>query len=122
MICRLFKKKEKYQPIICDVYDEEYIKNFIYEWDLRYPLDRWYRQKHNLSFDSIEHRRVSFFSMRLAWEEYKVFNEIKFKYYEKDKGDWLDVSDLNDDHLSDEEKMLKYKKEFEEIDLSKYND
>ena len=60
------------------------------KWNLKFPIDRWYREKHKIPFMSKQHRESSFLNMRLEWEEDRLFTEIdEGGKYEPDKGDFL---------------------------------
>jgi hypothetical protein len=116
----MFWKKKISKPIVVNVIDKDYIKNFVYQWNLSYPIDRWWRNKHKIAFNSPEHRAVSFFDMRFEFDEDELFNK-EYKNYVPDIDDWLDV-DKDDEFLTDEQKLDKYKKEFKDLDLSQYDD
>jgi hypothetical protein len=44
------------------------------EWNARYPLDRWWRQRHGVSFRSPKHLKVSQLAIHFEFEEEKLFN------------------------------------------------
>jgi hypothetical protein len=120
MFLSIFKKKKKYQPIIANIWDDDYLKEFIYKWNINFPVDKWYRDRYKIPFGSPNHRKISFLEMRVEYEEYLLFESFKFDDYKKDKGDWLNIS-VKEEYLTDEEKIESYKKEFNEIDLSQYD-
>lgn len=64
-------------------------REFMVKWNLKFPIDRWYREKHKIPFMSKQHRESSFLNMRLEWEEDRLFSEIDGEVYEPDKGDFL---------------------------------
>lgn len=66
-------------------------REFMIEWNLKFPIDRWYREKYKIPFMSDRHRESSFLNMRLEWEEEKLFHEIQNdeQPYEPNKGDFL---------------------------------
>lgn len=45
----------------------------IVSWNNRFPLDRWWRMKHNIPFMSPEHRESSFIHQLIEFEEDKLF-------------------------------------------------
>lgn len=45
----------------------------VINWDSRFPLDRWWRMKHNIPFMSPEHRESSFLSQLFEFEEDRLF-------------------------------------------------
>jgi len=94
------------------------IDKFILRWNTMYPIDRWWREKHNVAFNSLEHRVVSFLDMYIEWNEEQLFKkmidkDIKNKEYHS--GDWLqerrDLKSIEDDI-----------REFEQMDLTKLDD
>lgn len=54
----------------------EDVKDFVLQWNLRYPIDRWWREKHNVSFNSSVHRVSSFIDQLIEYEEDKLFRKI----------------------------------------------
>lgn len=121
----LFRKKQiSTVPIITNVFDETYLTEFVYQWSLAFPIDRYWRNKHKIAFNSPIHREVSFFDMRFEYEEDLIFERSKEEEYIPNTGSWLKESALKDEdeNLTEEEKIVKYKKEFEDLDLSQYND
>jgi hypothetical protein len=94
------------------------INSFIYRWNATYPIDRWWREKHNIAFNSPEHRVVSFLDIYIEWQEDQLYTKIRninIKNAEYKPGDWL-----VDHHteVSIEEEI----KEFEHMDLSQFDD
>jgi hypothetical protein len=94
------------------------VESFIYRWNVNYPIDRWWREKHKVAFNSPEHRVVSFYDMYVEWLEDKLYadsltKEIKNSQYKP--GDWLQE---NKSEKSLEESI----KEAESFDFSKLDD
>jgi hypothetical protein len=58
----------------------------IYEWNKNNPIDRYYREKHGIRFNSPEHRVCNFIDMAFEYYEDCLFN-IKKKEYKL--GDYL---------------------------------
>lgn len=123
-----FIKKRKnvvHAAPIVNVIDEEYALNFCIEWNLKFPIDRWFRERHKIPFNSPVHRSLSFWDMRIEFEEHLMFyrNEHSAKYI-PDTGLWLKEDEVinADADLSEEERLMKYKNEFESMDLDKYRD
>ena len=81
------------------------IKDFIVEWNLKYPIDRWWREKHKIAFGSEQHRKSSLIFQRMEFEEDLLFN--KALKHKKDKaepeqyvvGDWLKEQTLSDEEI-----------------------
>lgn len=121
----IFKRKTKSPPVVVNVIDDDYVKDFCYQWSVKYPIDRWWRNKHKVAFNSPQHRSVSFIDMRIEFEEDMIFRKGRLENnYIPNKGEWLKEDALFDDdsELTEEQRLAKYKKEFEEMDLSQYND
>lgn len=62
----------------------EDVKDFVLNWNLRYPIDRWWREKHNVSFNSEVHRVSSFIDQLIEYEEDKMFRQLIKEELEKD--------------------------------------
>lgn len=74
---------------------------FIEKWNILYPIDRWWRQKHGIALNSSAHREQCMFSMRLEFEEDLMYNEFiaslqnnEVENYVPGRGEWLKKSDL----------------------------
>ena len=105
-----------------NITDEDVI-DIVYQWNIRHPLDRWWREKHKIAFNSEAHRRVSFLDIRFEFEEDRIMKKVlEEKKYLPNIGDWLIIPDNLDDNLTEEQKFVKYKKEFDSIDLSQFDD
>jgi hypothetical protein len=121
-----FRKRAKVSShVVINDFDENYILDFCIRWNSAYPIDRWWRERHKVAFNSIEHRGMSFLDMRLEFEEYLLFkHNERLREYVPDIGEWVDV-DLfvsDDAELTDQEKMRKYTDEFKQINLDDYKD
>lgn len=51
------------------------IRNFILNWNNKYPIDLWWRKKHNIPFGSKIHKDISFLEMFIEYEEDFIMNE-----------------------------------------------
>ena len=58
---------------------EEDIKLFIRYWNNTYPIDRWWRKKYNVAFNSPAHKQQCILDMRIDWEEDRMFNDSQAK-------------------------------------------
>lgn len=68
----------------------------VINWNNTWPLDRWYRQKYKIPFNSIQHQDVSQIDVYFEWREEQAFKKYEkdtLKKAEKDKlykeGTWL---------------------------------
>ena len=50
--------------------------NDVIGWNKKFPLDRWWRNKHGVSFLSAAHREASFLSQLFEYEEDKLFLSV----------------------------------------------
>jgi len=94
------------------------IESFIYKWNANYPIDRWWREKHKIAFNSPEHRVVSFLDVYIEWQEEQLYikaRNINLKNTEYVLGDWLQERQVI---VSTEDEI----KEFEKMDLSQLDD
>lgn len=98
-------------------FTKEGIDSFIRLWNIALPIDRWYRKKYNLRFNSEEHRGLSFEDMMFEYREEMLFNK-KFKSdtYIPNVDDFIKEAPKKEITKED------FLKEFEDIDLSKYDD
>lgn len=94
----------------------ENLREFVYQWNNKYPFDRWWREKHNAGFLSAQHREMNLIDMRLEYEEDRIFEELKEKKkYQPGKGDWL---------LKDEDRKLTPEEvdvAFDKLDINSLN-
>jgi hypothetical protein len=62
----------------------EDIRKFALDWNTKYPIDRYWRKKHKVAFNSELHRQTSLLDMRIEFEEDGLFKEAE-RVEEKDK-------------------------------------
>lgn len=55
------------------------VKRFMIRWNNRYPLDYWWRKKHNVPFLSQTHKEQSFLNQLMEYEEDCLYNELDEK-------------------------------------------
>jgi hypothetical protein len=53
---------------------KESVKRFILDWDMRYPIDFWWRKRCGITFGSKLHREANFFDMALEFVEFELLN------------------------------------------------
>lgn len=95
------------------------IESFIYKWNNDYPIDRWWREKHKVSFNSPAHRVVSFLDMYIEWTEDQIFDKVRtntIKNHNYTPGDWLTEKEISQVDINKEIE------EFSKMDLSKFDD
>lgn len=66
------------------------IRDEIISWNINFPIDRIWRKKYNIAFNSHCHREVSFLDQLFDIEEDNLFEEFFQKdEYVPNTGDWL---------------------------------
>lgn len=95
-------------------------KDFLIEWNYYFPLDRWWREKHNVAFLSEEHQKITQLQITYEYLEIELFNRFeeegkRRQELEKEysKGNWLPGETLT----KKEEEDL-----FDQLDISQFND
>lgn len=94
----------------------------IISWNNAWPLDRWYRQKYNISFNSPQHQEINQIDIFFEWREEMLFkkheNDLK-KRSENEKlykeGAWL--TNVVDNSI-DEDSSIDW---FDKIDITTIN-
>lgn len=91
------------------------IRKFIIWWNSKFPLDYWWRNKHNIPFNSSNHREIDFIDQKIECTEEEIYKEIRDKNNEEsdypsyeESGMWLQPEkqtkeDIESQELSDEE-------------------
>lgn len=101
------------------------IRTFMIQWNNKFPIDSWWRRKHNIAFMSPEHRECSFIAQLMEYEEEQLFMKARQQKEKEEKnedpyipniGQWLksDNSDeigVNDIEAFREEARLMYENE-----------
>ncbi len=67
------------------------IKSSTIDWNNRFPLDRWWRKKYNVSYLSEEHRKSTFFNQYFEYLEDESYKEYFDKKKKKLSGE-LDIT------------------------------
>lgn len=85
------------------------IKNYIVQWNLRFPYDRRWRKKYNMAFGCSDHRESSFFDQVVDIEEDNLFKLLSEKVeFIPNSGDWisLNVKDSFEEEIKDFEQQF----------------
>ena len=106
---------------------QKHLRDFIAEWNLQYPYDRYWRKKYNVAFGSKQHREMDFLSMAVDLLEDKMFAEIEEKEADLSDLDFYDsvVDSERNDQTKKSQIIKQTKKEidedFDNLDLNEYN-
>jgi hypothetical protein len=69
------------------------LKDFTFQWNFKFPVDRWWRKKHSIPFNSPDHREISFIDQYFEFIEDSSFttfiNRKKEEPYVPGKGNFL---------------------------------
>lgn len=76
------------------------LKDFILKWNVDFPIDRWWRNKHGVPFNSPAHREISFLDQYHEYIEDKMYEELSKKHgddnvYKPGSGNFLDAPDIS---------------------------
>lgn len=52
----------------------EDIVDFVKKWNIKYPVDFWWRRKYKIPFNSKKHRRHSLLDMKIEFEEDRLYD------------------------------------------------
>ncbi len=81
------------------------VKDFVRRWNYRFPVDYWWRKKHEVFFNSPEHRNSNFWDQFFEYEEDKMYELLRQKKeYEPNEDDWLNIKEEEED-VSVEERI-----------------
>lgn len=103
-------------------------REFIISWNNLYPLDRWWRKKYGVSFNSKQHREVSYIDIYYEWLEDHMFEEFVNKEGEdlektnsyNTTGKWLQpLSDAEDQKSQQEKRLIDL---FDQINIGEFDD
>lgn len=56
------------------------LKDFLVEWNNQFPLDKRFRNRNNISFNSIEHRQTNQIDILINFYEDVMFNRFFIDY------------------------------------------
>lgn len=95
------------------------LKDFVIKWNNENPLDKKFREKYNIAFNSPEHRQTNQLDILFEYVEDKVFEEYKQTIEDRVKkesqykeGKWIEEKQLT----NEESQTL-----FDRIDISQIN-
>lgn len=92
---------------------DENIKDYILQWNFRFPYDRIWRKKYSLSFNSFGHRESNFLDQLFDIKEDELFEELQTREeYKPNTGNWLKPQES--DNKSLEQEIEEFNKEFGE--------
>ena len=95
--------------------DHNDIRAEIINWSINFPIDRIWRKKYNIPFNSSIHREVSFIDQLIDIEEDKFFEELYSSIdYIPNIGDWLKIPDISKENLEDS--IKNFREEFKDLD------
>ena len=64
------------------------VKRYVMYWNVRFPIDKWWRFKHKIPFGSERHLEASFIDMLFEYEEEAMYREyFKSLSEENSKGE-----------------------------------
>jgi hypothetical protein len=84
---------------------KEQFERFVYEWNITNPIDRYYRKKYNIRFNSPEHRVCNFIDMAFEYLEDKIFEFKEKEEYIPGTKDYLKKKKEIEEEISDEQMM-----------------
>lgn len=61
----------------------EDVKKYMIQWNRKFPVDRWWREKHKVAFLSDEHRKTSFLNQLMEFAE-DVYFQVELKEKKKE--------------------------------------
>ena len=83
-------------------------KSFLIGWNNTFPLDRWYRKRYNIPFNSEQHKNASQIDIYLEWLEEEVYEEHEVSMKERErkkalftKGEWLTKPELPEEETDE---------------------
>lgn len=108
------------------------LRQFIIDWNVKYPIDYAWRKKYNIPFGSPEHLTMDFISMKFDLEEQNLWEEVlgdnpqEFREVIKDSDIDKCGEEITKDAPDRDESRGMTKKEideaFDNINLDDYND
>jgi hypothetical protein len=81
----IFVKKKKRVDVKYKISLDDF-ERFVYEWNNTNPIDRYYREKYGIRFNSPDHRVLNFIDMAFEYYEDCIYSISKKEYT---PGDYL---------------------------------
>ena len=92
--------------------DNEEIKDLVIDWSIRFPIDKWFRKKYNIPYNSKSHRDSNFLDQLFEYEEDKLFESFNSgEQYIPGAGDWI----KSKEPASLSEAIAQLKEEFKDL-------
>lgn len=90
------------------------VRENIISWNVRFPIDRVWRKKYTIPFNSVTHQESNFVDQLFDIEEDKLFEELATREeYVPNVGDWL----KSQEQKSEENSIASLREEFKDLDL-----
>jgi hypothetical protein len=81
---------------------DEHIENFVLNWNYSYPVDRWWREKHKVAFNSPAHRISNFWDQLFEYREDVLYVKMsKESKYKPNENNWLKIHEIEEQSLDD---------------------
>lgn len=106
------------------IFTQDEFTKLVVQWSIKYAVDRWWRDKYSIAFNTSKHRAANFFDMLFELEEYVLYNQPqRFTYRSKYEeylatGSWINHDYLTQSSLDSELVTSIY----DNIDLSQFDD
>jgi len=121
----LFSKKVKGVALYCvKPSSSDEFKTIVERWNCVCFLDHWWREKHHIPFGSKMHLESNFIDMLFEFEEDVLYKKIRLNNldpYEANKGAWIKQK-KEESVKSKDSDFEKFKEDFNNLDLSKYDE
>lgn len=70
------------------------LKEFIIKWNIKFPIDRWFREKYKIPFNSSTHRQLCLIDIYAEYMEYYLFNYMPYKRKLEEKNKEQESEDI----------------------------
>lgn len=89
------------------------VRSFVISWSSRFPVDRWWRKKYNIAFNSPSHRESNFIDQLIEYHEEKLYMELndKANEYVPNTSNWL-----RHDAATPEDEIESLRNEFQDLE------